>query len=351
MLEKFLIEDNHIEKLTQKGNFAEAAKKLLEKQKSSWEKLSIGYISLLNIKIKFIEFDQYTFKVQFNPGRFLSSSAKVDEKSISERECFLCYYNLPPEQKGILYDEKFLILCNPHPIFPEHFTIAYKEHIPQRMKETFNDLLLLSKDLSGSYTVVYNGPKCGASAPDHLHFQAGSKFFMPIDTEFEQIRNKYGEILSDKKNLIAAGIDDGLRRFISFESNDLLLLNEAFKIFYDAYETINPDDDEPLLNILSFYSETDGWRVLIFLRAKHRSTHYFSEGKDRILLSLAAVDLGGVCITPFEKDFNKMEKQLLTEIFQEVMLGEEKFEKLKSLLREFISSQNPTSILPLPEFV
>jgi hypothetical protein len=332
---KTLIDNIEIEFLLAEKHFAKAARHLLTFQKSSWEKLGSGYKSLSNVKIKSIEFDRYAFKIQYNPGRFISTSAKVDEKSIRERECFLCPDNLPPEQKGILYDEKFLILGNPYPIFPEHFTIVYKEHVPQRIKGSFNDLLLLSKALSGYYTVVYNGPKCGASAPDHLHFQAGSKFFMPIDIEFQQIKNKYCEILSDKKNLVIAGIDDGLRRFISFESDDITLLNEAFKIFYNAYVTINPDDDEPLMNILSLYNEGAGWRVIIFLRAKHRSTHYFKDEEDRILLSPAAVDLGGVCITPHEKDFNKINKQLLTDILQEVTLGKERFNKLKSLLSSY----------------
>jgi len=337
MLETVLIDNKEIKKFIAEKNFAEAARHLLNLQKSSWQKLSAGYKSLQNVRTKSLEFDGYSFKIQFNPGRIVSSSAKVDEKSVSERECFLCYRNLPSEQKGILYDERFLILGNPFPIFPEHFTAAHIEHIPQRIirqSRTFNDLLTLSKDLSEFYTVIYNGPKCGASAPDHLHFQAGSKFFMPINNEFQQIRNKYGEILYEQKNLIVAVIDDGLRRFISIESDDSVLLREIFKMFYEEYETINPDTIEPLLNILSFYNERSGWRVIIFLRAKHRSSHYFKEGKENILLSPAAVDLGGVCITPLEKDFNKIDKELLTEIFQEITLEKEKFEHLKSLLKE-----------------
>ena len=338
MAKKVLIENKLIEKLVGKGNFAEAARRLLENQKRSWELLSGGYKSLSTVKIKSIDFDEYTLNIQFNPGRFISSSAKVDEKSISERECFLCIENLPKEQKGILYNKKFIILCNPHPIFPEHFTIVSIEHIPQRINGAFNDLLLLSKALSEYYTVVYNGPKCGASAPDHLHFQAGTKFFMPVDTQFHQIMIRYGETLFNKQDILVQGVDDGLRRFISFESTDRSLLNEVFKIFYDQYEMINPGADEPMMNILSFYTEDSGWRVIIFLRAKHRSTHYFKEGEERILLSLAAVDLGGVCITPFEKDFNKVDKQLLREIFQEVTLGKEKFNKLKLWLKEKLNS-------------
>ena len=120
-------------------------------------------------------------KVQFNPGRYISTSAKVDEKSINDRKCFLCPANLPEEQKGILYEEEYLILGNPFPIFPEHFTIPNINHVPQQIKNNFPLMLKLTKDLSKHYVVLYNGPKCGASAPDHFHFQAGTKNFMPIE--------------------------------------------------------------------------------------------------------------------------------------------------------------------------
>ena len=340
MIKRVLIDNKEIEKLTAEKNFAEAARHLLNLQKSSWKKLGDGYKSLRNVKTKFFEFDGYTFKIQFNPGRIISSSAKVDERSIIERVCFLCYRNLPSEQKGILYDERFLILGNPYPIFPEHLTAAHVEHIPQRIKGSFSDLFALSKVLSEFYTVIYNGPKCGASAPDHLHFQAGSpaKGGMPLNNEFQQIRNKYEEILSERKNLIVAVIDDGLRRFISIESDRKEKVEKIFRIFYEAYEKVTQPNtpDEPMLNILSIYEKISGWRVIIFLRAKHRSSHYFEEGEKNILYSPASVDLGGVCITPLEKDFNKIDKQLLTEIFREVTLGKEKFEHLKLLLKENI---------------
>ena len=138
---------------------------------------------------------------QFNAGRMTSTSAKVDPKSISERKCFLCEKNLPAEQKGILYNNKYIILCNPFPIFPTHFTLTHKEHQPQRILDTFSDMLDLSKDLSKHYSVIYNGPRCGASAPDHLHFQAGNKYFMPIDDEFHQIKNEYGKMIFEDDDL------------------------------------------------------------------------------------------------------------------------------------------------------
>ena len=186
MLEDILINQPEINDFVNKNDYSEAAKKLLNKQKDDWQFAANGFESLKSVQTKEFNFDGYKFKVQFNPGRIKSSSAKVDDKSIKERKCFLCLENLPSEQKGILINEEYIILVNPFPIFPEHFTIPQVRHTPQSIKNSFIDLLEISKELSKYYTVFYNGPKCGASAPDHLHFQAGSKNFMPIDLEFEQ---------------------------------------------------------------------------------------------------------------------------------------------------------------------
>jgi hypothetical protein len=311
-----------------------AAKELLESQKKEWSMLAAGSASLSTVEVKKYEYEGFTLKVQFNPGRIISTSAKVDAKSINERKCFLCPQNLPPEQKGILYKDEYIILCNPFPIFPEHYTIPAVEHTPQLIEGKFATLLEISKDLSSSYTVFYNGPKCGASAPDHFHFQAGDKFFMPIDDDFEYMSGLYGAELFSENDIKITAIDDGLRKMIAFESSDISVLSESLDRFYDTYKNGLPE--EPMINILSFY-ETDNWRVVVFLREKHRPTHYFREGAEQIMLSPASVDLGGVCITPLEKDFRKVDEKILKEIFNEVFLSEEKFaavnEKMKTVFK------------------
>ena len=197
-----LTADSIIKNFIKENNFSDAAKRLFEIQKEQWPMLAAGFKSLDTVKSKTFQFDGFKIKAQFNAGRMTSTSAKVDPKSISERKCFLCTENLPAEQKGILYKDKYLILCNPFPIFPTHFTLTHKEHQPQRILDTFPDMLDLSKDLSKHYSVIYNGPRCGASAPDHLHFQAGNKSFMPIDDEFHQIKNEYGKEIFEDDNLI-----------------------------------------------------------------------------------------------------------------------------------------------------
>lgn len=325
---KVLTEDLLIKNLVEENNFSDAAKRLFEIQKKQWQMLEVGFKSLDTVKSKSFQFDGFKIKAQFNAGRITSTSAKVDPKSISERKCFLCTENLPEEQKGILYHNNYILLCNPFPIFPAHFTITHKVHQPQRIVDTFTDMLDLSKDISKYYSVIYNGPRCGASAPDHLHFQAGNKFFMPIDDEFNQIKNEYGKEIFEDDNLSFYTIDDGIRKFISIESLDKKLLVNTFNKFYKTYSVLMNENQEPMINLVSFYEEEYGWRVIVFLRAKHRPAVFFAEGDEKMLVSPAAIDLGGVCVFPREEDFNRITKEQIAEIFKEVFVDENLLMKL-----------------------
>ncbi len=320
--------DELIKNYLKDNNFSDAAKRLFELQYNDWPMLNAGYKSLKTVKSKSFQFNGYKIKAQFNAGRITSTSAKVDPKSISERKCFLCTENLPAEQKGILYNSKYFILCNPFPIFPTHFTLTRKEHTPQKISDTFSDMLDLSKDLSKYYSVIYNGPRCGASAPDHLHFQAGNKFFMPIDDEFHQIKNEYGKVIYENDDLSFYAVDDGIRKFVSIESLDKGLVVNSFNKFYQTYSKLMNEEQEPMLNLISFYEEDYGWRVIIFLRAKHRPAIFFAEDESKMLVSPAAIDLGGVCIFPREEDFNRITKEMIADIFKEVFVDAEKLDSL-----------------------
>ncbi len=315
------------------NDYANAAKLLLQIQINEWDKLADGYKNLSSLKTKAFLFDSYKIKIQFNAGRIYSTSAKVDVDSIKNRSCFLCGINLPEEQKGIKLLENYLLLCNPYPVFPEHFTIVTENHKPQEISSSFSDFVLLSKLLSDKYTVVYNGPQCGASAPDHLHFQAGTKYFMPIENDFHSIKNEFGDTVLNNEELTITAADDGLRKFISLESNDDKILLKAFNNFYDIYSELNSNNGEPMMNLICNYDEEFGWRVIIFLRSKHRPSHYYLEGENQIMLSPAAIDLGGICIVPLEKDFNKIDKELLKSIFNEVILSVNDFETVKLKLK------------------
>jgi hypothetical protein len=324
-----LSEDPLIINYANGNNFSEAARTLFIRQKDEWEMLAAGVESLKTVKVKSFQFGGFSIKAQFNPGRMTSTSAKVDDQSILERKCFLCSENLPDGQKGVLYHDEYIILCNPFPIFPMHFTLAHEKHKPQRIIDTFPYLLDLGRDLSEHYSVIYNGPRCGASAPDHLHFQAGNKLFMPIDEEFHLIKNEYGSEILDEKDDLVYAVDDGLRKFITIESTDYSFILKVFNIFYSVYSELVNAQDEPLMNLISFYESEYGWRIIIFLREKHRSTHYYKQGDEQILMSPAAIDLGGMCIFPRETDFENVTKENIEEIFKEVFVTKEILDKIQ----------------------
>jgi hypothetical protein len=323
-IEKIAIGRSELSAFGSAATTADAASALLLQQRKTWPLLAGNYEGLGGVKVKRFPFDGYSVNVQFNPGRIVSSSAKVDAKSISERKCFLCTDNLPPEQRGILFGENYLILGNPFPIFPEHLTIPHLRHIPQVIPGAFGDMADLTRALGDRFSVFYNGPKCGASAPDHLHFQAGNRGFLTIESELAHLVTAYGEPVPCDDAISVHAVDDHLRRYfvVRTASKDQLLL--FFDAWYRACDDISSNGEEPMMNILAWYDEPV-FTFLFFLREKHRPSHYFREDEGNILLSPASVDFGGVCITPLEKDFDKMKAGYIREIFDEVSLNRKAF--------------------------
>jgi hypothetical protein len=308
---------------------ASKAHALLEQQKGVWDLLRTGYETLRTVRTRVFDFSGFNVKVQFNPGRMTSTVAKVDATSIKERKCFLCTENLPPAQRGIPCDGDYFVLCNPFPIFPEHFTISCLRHAPQLIRESFAAFLKLTRDLGARYMVLYNGPRCGASAPDHLHFQAGNRTLVPLDGEFDAMKAAHARPLFASDRLRAWSIEDGLRRFITFESPDAAAWLPAFGAFYEAIQAGGPAGEEPMMNLLGFH--TDGsWRIHLFPRAKHRPAFYFKEGAEKLLISPAAVELGGICTTPREEDFEKVTREHLVEMYQEVCVSPERFAGIRA---------------------
>lgn len=304
---------------------ADDAHQLLDEQKRQWDLLRDGYASLERVETRTFELDGFVLKVQFNPGRITSSAAKVDEKTIRERPCFLCPQNRPKPQREIRIDEDLVLLCNPFPIFPEHFTIPTLSHTPQRILHNFVTMLELARQLSPRYTVFYNGPRCGASAPDHLHFQAGTRGFMPIEDSLpdeEPLRGVQIRFVGDLQR----------RNHLVMEGADARQLETAFQQFYRNLQSIAGNDaDEPMMNILATF-DAAAWRVYLFPRAKHRPSFYDAEGDARILLSPAAVDLGGVCITPLRRDFERVDETLLLQMFREVTLSPDAYRRLEAMM-------------------
>jgi hypothetical protein len=308
-----------------------AAHQLLLDQRREWPTLETGYASLGTVQTRSIPFDGFEIILQFNPGRMISASAKIDPKSIGERRCFLCESNLPSQQRGNPFGEDYLILCNPFPIFPEHFTIPHRQHRPQLIADSFATMLQLSRALSSRYVVFYNGPRCGASAPDHLHFQAGTKEFLPIYRDFDRIKSQ-SISLAENSRLRASANIHYLGPFISLESSDSDAICQAFDVAYAALQRITSTTDEPLLNILCSY-DAGSWRTLIFPRSKHRPSCYFAEGDAKILLSPATVEMSGVCALPVKHDFDRISRDDLIKVYEEVMLPSAQFQDLCNQLK------------------
>jgi hypothetical protein len=333
--EKKILNDPQTLNLIRQKDYSSAADYLFNSQIKSWSLMRKNYAALKNVQTKSFWLDGMKLKVQFNPERIISTSAKVDDSSIANRECFLCSENLPEEQKGILIRDDFILLCNPYPIFPQHFTMASLDHKPQQISESFSEFLELSKLLSPNYTLIYNGPACGASAPDHLHFQAGNRQSIPIENDIQQMKNNFGQIVQENDFITTTFINDGLRRIIFIESFHQSRLEKSFRKVFKEFENLSAAEPEPMMNLLCTYDKEFGWNVVIFLRSKHRPELFYKDDLEKILISPAAVDLGGLVITPREVDFKRVNEELLQKIFNEVSLDQKTF----SILAEKIKAE------------
>lgn len=298
---------NNLEDISQK------AIELFNRQLKSWNLAANNYATLKNVAEKTFSFDHSVIKVQYNPARAVSSGAKVDSKTIAERPCFLCMKNLPKEQEVYPLSNDFVLAVNPFPVFFPHFTIPHRQHIPQQILPYIGEMLQMSEILS-DFTLFYNGPACGASAPDHLHFQAAPKGSMPVEWEIMQETK-------DKRNSGEKYREqyDELRMYYFIEWNDK---NEVQNIFEKIYNKLpHPVSNEPMMNILTCYTKGI-YRVIIFPRKNHRPLQYFAEDAEKIMISPGAVDMAGILITPRKEDFDKLTKSNIKNIFEQVSLQE-----------------------------
>ncbi|MGD0022453.1 MAG: DUF4922 domain-containing protein [Smithellaceae bacterium] len=290
---------------------------LLGEQKKSWPGLAYAYQELENVRTRSISSGSYNVDLQFNPQRAVSSGAVVDRKSIKNRPCFLCIDNLPARQQGILYRKDYLILCNPAPIFNKHFTIVNLRHQPQAISASLISLMNLARDLAPGFTVFYNGPACGASAPDHLHLQTIPKNVLPF-IEASKTQSPIKEI-SGVKFYTGEKLD---RAVVIMSGKNRESLQEQFNRLIKITQKIISSRSEPMLNVLCTY-EDNTWRLIIFLRQKHRPDSFFLESEKRIFVSLGAIDMAGVIITPMLADFNRLEASTISSIYREVSFTED----------------------------
>ncbi len=294
-----------------RGSLPRLLSGLLDDQKALWPDLAGNYRCLEATRARDLVSGAGTLRLQFNPARIVSTAARTGEEHIRRRRCFLCAENLPSAQKGVLYRDGYIVLCNPFPIFRNHFTVAKLTHEPQMISGSLGTLLSLAADLGAGYTVFYNGPKCGASAPDHMHFQACTAGQMPIEG---LVPARPPDLKTRNSELHV--IDTAGRGIALLRSKSLEDAAAALGSIIGSLKTL-PGDDEPLLNLICRY-EGGQFRSMIFPRRKFRPDCYYREDSAKVLVSPAAVEMGGLLVLPRESDYASLGFEQAASILREV---------------------------------
>ena len=304
--------------------------RFFNRQIETWEDARRRYRELQNVKSRELQFEDAELSLQFNPARIVSTGAKIDKQTLGDRPCFLCEANRPTDQFKKDIDERYELLVNPFPILPTHFTIPSKKHEPQRIKGNFGEMMRILSDYPDQM-VFYNGPKCGASAPDHAHFQAGTSGLVPLQRSWQRLSRDLTPLLT---------IDDfeGIWQISDYLCFALLIRSHcpqtAERLFNRLYNImpLNSDDTEPMMNILA-WRHGDDYITVVIPRAKHRPDCYFIEGTEQCLVSPGALDMAGLIITPREEDFKKLTAERAVGILREVALQDTEAETIRQQLK------------------
>lgn len=320
-----LTSENELKKYGKTWSLSAKALALANQQKACWPLAGNNYRALKNSRESEISFGTFVVKYQFNPERIRSSAANTSPEAISSRPCFLCPGNLPAEQAGIPVAGRFILLVNPYPIFPVHLTIPSTLHTPQRIDGSIDALLEISR-LLNEFVVFYNGPKCGASAPDHLHFQAGIRGILPLEDDLDTLVTAHSQINSVDSDVRIYAPGNYLRRILILRSASAESLQKRLSTIINLLPA--EQGEEPMVNILTWYNAPE-WTVAVFPRAKQRPWQYFADDFDKLVISPAAVELGGLVVLPREEDYFKLSGKELASVYEQVTLGKEDFETLK----------------------
>ena len=282
--------------------------------------------------LKHVETHQLSdqLKVQWNPARIVSTGAKIDKKTLGDRPCFLCDKNRPKDQISKQIDERFLLLVNPFPILPVHFTIPARKHQPQSIYKNYGEMHRFLS-LHSELMVFYNGPKCGASAPDHLHFQAGTSGILPLQANWQRLSRNLTDIISlnddEKIALIHDFVVPAFVIISKSEDSDEALFQRLYKSM-----PVRGDETEPMMNIIA-WRKGDEYISVVIPREKHRPEAYFAEGDAQMMVSPGALDMSGLIITPREEDFRKLTEESATAILQECGVSTDKMNSIVTKLK------------------
>jgi Domain of unknown function (DUF4922) len=286
---------------------------LFERQMRAWPQLATGVQGLARANTRRVRIDWFEVFVRHIPHRMASTTAPVDANAIAKRPCFLCARNLPVEEEGVRFGQDFMIYCNPFPIVDHHMTIAHREHDQQRIANQFGTMLDLAAALP-EYFVIYNGPECGASAPDHMHFQAGLRGLFPIEKETAGLTSvavpKYG------------------RNVLMLRGRDRSALIDRMECALDLLAETTGGRTEPMVNIAVFH-ERGEWVTYLFPRGKHRP-EVFHTGE--LTVSPASIDLCGIFVVPLAQDFDRISSDAIFAIFREVTLPDDQFREVAAKL-------------------
>jgi SpoIID/LytB domain protein len=301
--------------------------RFFNRQLEMWEDARHRFRDLKHVEVRQLS-DQ--LKVQFNPARIVSTGAKIDKHTLGERPCFLCERNRPKEQMTKQIDDHFQLLVNPFPILPVHFTIPATKHQPQSIYRHYGEMHRLLS-LHSELMVFYNGPKCGASAPDHLHFQAGTSGVLPLQTNWQRLSRNLTDVISlTDEEKISVLRDFLVPAFVIISKSE----DSDEELFHRLYRSMpmRGDESEPMMNIIA-WRKGDEFVSVVIPREKHRPDAYFAEGEAQMMVSPGALDMAGLIITPREEDFSKINLDKATALLRECGISAEKTEAIVSNLK------------------
>ena len=300
--------------------------RFFHRQLQTWNDVLQRYRDLEQVETRSLPADGFPLQAQWNPARIGSTGAKIDAKSIAQRPCFLCAENRPKEQMHRVISERYELLVNPFPILPVHFTLPTLKHQPQRILPMYADMLQMAWD-NDAYTLLYNGPLCGASAPDHAHLQAVASGRLPIQQAWQQLSSNLVEMVKTEEG-------EGIWHVADYPAAALVISSRTAesseRLFRILYESLPPatDGTEPMMNIIAWRRD-DTLLSVVFPRRKHRPDCY-----GEYMISPGAVDMGGLIITPREEDFRRVTPELITDIYREISLTSDQLQEIRRQLQE-----------------
>lgn len=298
--------------------------KFIKDQLSVWQLASSNFRALKTAPSREVDVFGLKCRIQYNPRRVISSTADTSPAAIASRKCFLCADNRPKEQFHLGFEGRkgrnYHIQINPYPIFRGHLVIVRDEHIPQEIWHHFPDMLDFAARYK-DYLVFYNGPSSGASAPDHLHFQAIPKHNLPLEEVVDGFLDHPGEPLATVKDASLYKFDGYARGVFALKATTSKSLAKLFYRLLDCTDR-GKGEEEPMFNLYA-YVKNGEYRTIVVMRSAKRSHHFYSEGADHLTISPGAADIAGLFVAPFREDYDKADTALLEELLSEVCISED----------------------------